>query len=276
MTATTNEQTSKTIGVAEIFGPTIQGEGNVIGMPTMFLRTVGCDFKCGRCDSLHAVLPELFGPKVEHLTPLEIADQIDTISGHCRMVTLSGGNPCIWPNIGMLIDILHDRGFTVALETQGTIWQDWVYKCDYITISPKGPGMDAEFDINVFGTFIDAVFSNPNQHFHQELAIKVVCFDRRDLEFASDIVQNFGVLDMLMYLSVGNMFPPAPATRNEPSDEMKVSGPHGSSAYQAAMNDGLLESYRILIEEAQDMPLLRYARILPQMHVLLWGNKQGV
>ena len=39
------------IPVMEIFGPTIQGEGAVIGQKTMFVRTAGCDYSCSWCDS---------------------------------------------------------------------------------------------------------------------------------------------------------------------------------------------------------------------------------
>lgn len=39
------------IPVMEIFGPTVQGEGMVIGQKTMFVRTAGCDYRCSWCDS---------------------------------------------------------------------------------------------------------------------------------------------------------------------------------------------------------------------------------
>lgn len=39
------------IPVLEIFGPTIQGEGMVVGRKTMFVRTAGCDYRCAWCDS---------------------------------------------------------------------------------------------------------------------------------------------------------------------------------------------------------------------------------
>ena len=42
------------IPVAEIFGPTIQGEGPHVGMKTLFVRVAGCDFKCAWCDSKFA------------------------------------------------------------------------------------------------------------------------------------------------------------------------------------------------------------------------------
>ena len=49
--------TKSAIRVSEIFGPTVQGEGALIGKPTVFVRTGGCDFRCSWCDTLHAVLP---------------------------------------------------------------------------------------------------------------------------------------------------------------------------------------------------------------------------
>ncbi|CUH42006.1 7-carboxy-7-deazaguanine synthase [Ruegeria atlantica] len=41
--------------ISEIFGPTVQGEGALIGQPTVLVRSGGCDFRCSWCDSLHAV-----------------------------------------------------------------------------------------------------------------------------------------------------------------------------------------------------------------------------
>src|SRR6202046_1496627 len=45
------------IRISEIFGPTVQGEGPLIGRPTVFVRTAGCDYRCAWCDTLYAVLP---------------------------------------------------------------------------------------------------------------------------------------------------------------------------------------------------------------------------
>ena len=41
--------------ISEIFGPTIQGEGALIGKPTVFVRAGGCDYRCSWCDTLYAV-----------------------------------------------------------------------------------------------------------------------------------------------------------------------------------------------------------------------------
>src|SRR5436190_21718635 len=84
--------------IMEIFGPTIQGEGMLLGMKTMFIRFGGCDYRCGKCDSMHAVLPELIHQDALYMTDREITAEVNKKaqdSSSCSMVTFSGGNPCI-------------------------------------------------------------------------------------------------------------------------------------------------------------------------------------
>lgn len=50
----------KKMPIMEIFGPTIQGEGMVIGRKTMFVRTGGCDYSCSWCDSVQAIKTRVF------------------------------------------------------------------------------------------------------------------------------------------------------------------------------------------------------------------------
>ena len=82
-----------TIRISEIFGPTIQGEGALIGQPTVFVRTGGCDYRCSWCDTLHAVDNEF-----RHgWTPMSAEDvfaEVEKLSGGVPiMVSLSGGTP---------------------------------------------------------------------------------------------------------------------------------------------------------------------------------------
>ncbi len=84
--------------VDEIFGPTIQGEGALAGTVTMFVRLGGCDYQCSWCDTLHAVLPE----NVVHwkdMSAVEIEAELTRLypnSPHGSWTTISGGNPAIW------------------------------------------------------------------------------------------------------------------------------------------------------------------------------------
>ena len=82
-----------TLRIAEIFGPTIQGEGALIGEPTVFVRTGGCDYRCAWCDSLHAV-DTSYRRTWMPMTPDAVWDRIVQLSlGKPLTVSLSGGNP---------------------------------------------------------------------------------------------------------------------------------------------------------------------------------------
>lgn len=83
------------IAISEIFGPTIQGEGALIGMPTVFVRTGGCDFRCSWCDTLYAVEPR-FRNAWRSMSTDAILTEVNRLSGNEPiLVTLSGGNPAL-------------------------------------------------------------------------------------------------------------------------------------------------------------------------------------
>ncbi|MFN3526350.1 MAG: 7-carboxy-7-deazaguanine synthase QueE, partial [Paracoccus sp. (in: a-proteobacteria)] len=79
--------------IAEIFGPTIQGEGVLIGEPTVFVRAGGCDYRCVWCDSLHAV-DSAFRDTWSPMSTGQIWDEVVRLSGgQALTVSISGGNP---------------------------------------------------------------------------------------------------------------------------------------------------------------------------------------
>ena len=137
-----------TIRISEIFGPTIQGEGALIGQPTVFVRTGGCDYRCVWCDTPHAVDSQ-YRDQWKPMTPAEIWARVRELSGgNPLMITLSGGNPAI-QNLGPLIRMGKADGYSFALETQGSVAQDWFADLDVLTLSPKPPssGMDTNWEI---------------------------------------------------------------------------------------------------------------------------------
>src|SRR3954468_13869427 len=88
----------KKLPLVEMFGPTIQGEGVVIGQQTYFMRFGLCDYKCTMCDSMNAVNPMLVKQNAQYITQPEIVAQFMESTykeGSSKWVTLSGGNPCI-------------------------------------------------------------------------------------------------------------------------------------------------------------------------------------
>lgn len=244
----------KKFPIIELFGPTLQGEGFVIGMQTMFVRFGGCDYRCEKCDSLHAVLPALIKANATYMTAIEIADALEAKRMNCNMVTFSGGNP-LMHNLTELVEILQDRDWCIAVETQGTLHHKWVNNVDYITISPKGPGMGETFELDKLVAFVNKVYPMNMA----EINLKVVIFDQRDIEFAKAIASEFQ--EFPLYLSLGNPWPPEPAQADHPIPDFTKAA--------------LLSRMAILWEQIKQEPLLSEARFLPQMHVLLWGNERN-
>src|SRR3954462_13181646 len=113
------------IPVLEIFGPTIQGEGMVIGQKTMFVRTAGCDYSCSWCDSSFTwdgtAKDDIIMMKAEEIWN-ELKNQGGSGFSH---VTISGGNPALLKNLDSLIELLKENNIKVCLETQGSKWQEW-------------------------------------------------------------------------------------------------------------------------------------------------------
>lgn len=238
------------IAVSEAFGPTVQGEGAVIGKPTVFVRTGGCDYRCRWCDSKFAVLPE-YRDQWRNMSPEEVFSEVERLSGGVPiLVTLSGGNPAIQP-LGELMRLGHARGYTFALETQGTIHKDWFSELDYLTVSPKPPSSGMKTDWNRLVSCLAAA------GYHTRTSLKVVVFDDADYEYAREVGRRHP--EVPMYLQVGNDDPPGP----EPDD---VTEPD---------NAKLLDRYEWLVDKVL-ADGWNAATVLPQMHVLLWGNKRGV
>jgi 7-cyano-7-deazaguanosine (preQ0) biosynthesis protein QueE len=83
------------IRISEIFGPTIQGEGPLIGRPTVFVRTAGCDYRCAWCDTLYAVLPD-YHDEWTYMTESEILARVNELAAKQGvLISLSGGNPAL-------------------------------------------------------------------------------------------------------------------------------------------------------------------------------------
>lgn len=268
--------------VMEIFGPTIQGEGLMIGEKTLFIRMGGCDYRCTKCDSMHAVDPRLVKAGAKWMTVEEIG--ID-ISGRwsaemAPWVTISGGNPAMW-DLGHLVSYLQEQGFQVAVETQGSIWRDWLNQVDVLTICPKGPGMGERFNQEQFEKFLGHVEDSYNRMMNrQAVCMKSVVFSQMDFEFAVALDR---ILDSRhkywprcdRFLSLGNDHPPVIQSDGTIADAALVS--IKTSGYMfSSLPEYLLWKYKILLEDYLQDPRLSHWKFLPQLHVLIWANKAGV
>ncbi len=115
--------------IAEIFY-SVQGEGGLVGVPSVFIRTSGCNLRCSWCDTPYAS----WNPEGEDMSVDEILGRIAEFSA-ARHVVLTGGEPMIAPGIVELSRRLRDRGMHITIETAGTVFAP--VACDLMSISPK-------------------------------------------------------------------------------------------------------------------------------------------
>lgn len=117
---------AKKYRINEIFY-SLQGEGRWAGRAAIFVRFSGCNLKCPFCDTD-------FSDYVEMNVNDLILEIVTTGADNCKFIVLTGGEPTLQAD-SYLIDRLHDHGYYVAMETNGTNQYPW--NIDYVTFSPK-------------------------------------------------------------------------------------------------------------------------------------------
>ena len=115
--------------VAEIFY-SIQGEGELTGVPSVFVRTAGCNLRCAWCDTPYAS----WQPEG---TPRTVDEIVAEVTKHpAEHVVLTGGEPMVAPGIADLAGELKLLGRHVTIETAATVAPSGI-ACDLASLSPK-------------------------------------------------------------------------------------------------------------------------------------------
>jgi Organic radical activating enzymes len=115
--------------VNEIFY-TLQGEGAHSGIPAVFVRFSGCNLRCPWCDTEFTDHTDMTAEQIV----AEVQDLYDIPNERRKMVVLTGGEPSLQVDT-TLIDALHEAGFYICIETNGT--RPLPDGIDWITCSPK-------------------------------------------------------------------------------------------------------------------------------------------
>jgi len=115
--------------IAEIFH-SIQGEGMLAGVPSVFVRTSGCNLRCNWCDTPYAS----WNPEGKARSIDEILRQIQ--SHPARHVVLTGGEPMIAKDVRALAGEIKKIGRHITIETAATVAPEGI-ACDLASLSPK-------------------------------------------------------------------------------------------------------------------------------------------
>jgi 7-carboxy-7-deazaguanine synthase len=114
--------------IAEIFH-SVQGEGKLVGVPSVFVRASGCNLRCVWCDTPYAS----WDPEGREMPVPAI---VAAVRGYaCRHVVLTGGEPMIMPDLPELCDALHEAGLHLTVETAATVYR--ALPIDLASLSPK-------------------------------------------------------------------------------------------------------------------------------------------
>jgi 7-carboxy-7-deazaguanine synthase len=196
---------------------------------------------------MHAVDPGLVRA-AERLSTDELITRLQNRPSGPDLVVLSGGNPALL-ELSPLTQRLGELCMQVAVETQGSVWRDWLGRVYRLVVSPKPPssGMVNSQHVTQFHAFMNQASSGESA-----LALKIVIFDEADLHWASEIAARYS--EVPVYLSAGT----------------------DVGLAESETTERLRERYRWLCEAVCVMPALRHARVFPQLHVIAWGTARGV
>lgn len=227
--------------IAETFS-SIQGEGKLAGVPSLFIRVSGCNLRCRWCDTPYAS----WTPEGENCSLRRIMGLVAKTA--IRHVVITGGEPLLMPGMAELCFAIQAIGRHVTVETAGTIYEP--LPVDLVSVSPK-----------LSNSTPDAQSGGPWAEIHEQRRLNIPVL-QRFIDTAADLQLKFviqrpedvdEVCDVLGKL------------RNWREEDVLLM-PEGTSA------ELLAERSLWLVEQCQ---ALGY-RFAPRLHVMLWGNRRGV
>src|SRR5438309_1907432 len=115
--------------ISELFY-SIQGEGELTGVPSVFVRTSGCNLRCNWCDTMYAS----WEPRGTEMSVNQIVAEVG--NHHAQHCVLTGGEPMIAKGIYELAQTLRAADQHITIETAATIPPDGI-ACDLASLSPK-------------------------------------------------------------------------------------------------------------------------------------------
>ena len=222
--------------IAEIF-KSIQGEGKLTGVPSIFIRTSGCNLRCTWCDSPYTS----WEPEGEELLPEEVVTRVR--EHDAKYVVLTGGEPMIAPGVEELTRRLENDGYHLTIETAATVWKDVV--CDLASINPKLANSTPPRPGG--GQWTD---THDKTRINLETIRRFMAFPDYQLKFVVDAPEDLGEIDTIL----------AQIGPYEQSNVLLMP--------QGVTNEELTERSRWLVEICKQ----RGFRYCPRLQITLFGN----
>jgi 7-carboxy-7-deazaguanine synthase len=224
--------------VSEIFY-SLQGEGFLAGMPSVFVRLAGCPLRCKWCDTKYAWDNDS-GENYSIETILQTIQQWP-----CKFIVITGGEPMINSSLPKLVRQLKALGKHITIETAGIAYIPDM-SCDLMSISPKlsnstptDPKLlaiheDSRLDLSVLRELL----------YHYNYQLKFVVDSQNDLPEIQQTIEEIGDIDLEKVM----LMP------------------------QAATRDELLAKSPMVVEMCKCTGFVFCNRL----QILLWDNKRGI
>lgn len=228
--------------VSEVFY-SLQGEGMLVGTPSVFVRLAGCPLRCSWCDTRYAWDFEAG----QDLEPAQIVEQIGRWP--CRFVVLTGGEPMMGPDLAAragLADLtrrLKASGKHITIETAGVLFLPDL-ACDLMSISPKlsdAAMRHDERESGPAGSDLQAIRRLIQTYPYQ---LKFVIESPQDIEGVQRALKELGPLETERV-----MLMPQATTREQ------------------------LQSRSAMVAELCKQTHLRFGQ---RLHIQFWGRRRGV
>lgn len=228
--------------ISEIFH-SLQGEGELTGIPSVFVRTSGCNLRCVWCDTPYAS----WNPEGKNLTVDQIVAEVERFP--CEHVVVTGGEPMIAPQVRELCSELKMLGYHITIETAATVDPAGI-QCDLASLSPK-----------LLHSAPDKV-SNPAWHKRHES-------ERWRPEVVRRWVENYNYQFKFVIAKQLDL---------EEVDGMisKIGSRIPAHKIQLMPEARTLEAMRGKANWLADLCKARGYRYAHRLHIELWGNRRGV
>ncbi len=162
------------LNISEIFC-SIQGESTYAGLPCIFIRLAGCNLRCDYCDTTYSYESDISLSIDDIFTKIKEFDPI-------KLVEITGGEPLLQPEVYQLFELLHKDGYTILLETNGSISLKEIPEYIIKIVDVKCPGSGEENS-----------FLLENLEFINQVSdeIKFVLSNNFDYNWAKDFIMKY-------------------------------------------------------------------------------------
>ncbi len=222
----------------------VQGEGTLMGVPTTFVRFFACNLRCEWCDTKYSWSVRE-GGWWDKISPVDVALEVERLGA--RHVVLTGGEPMLQRELSTLAQLLKARDHHLTVETNTTIFPAAVVPLiDLWSLSPKLQSAGESYlRHDVIERFLDALRPDQQQW-------KFVVRDDGDEAALRELLRRYPVFAERRL----------PIVLQPEGDVANLNYPAALEYLADRVRDPFWDDY--------------YVRVLPQMHVIVWGRRRLV